>query len=101
MNETLLYIKNDRSKIKDFGLDSLNLQFDTKVDNYSVLFRRGKGELLDYLFSIDKDKIDVAVWTSFDNKMTEALCKKYFGRFFRDLLFVLPTNRALYAKHDT
>ena len=83
--------------MKDFAVDQLDLKFDIKIGNYSVLFRKGKPELLDYFFQIDKDKIDVAVWTSFDQSLAEPICQKYFGRFFRDLLFVMPTNRALYA----
>ena len=94
-------MRNERSKTKDFGIDLLNLKYDTTINNYNVLFRKGKVELMEYLFSVDKDKFDVGVWTSMDGQLAETMCKKYFGRYFRDLLFVLPTNRALYAKHDT
>lgn len=63
------------------------------------MYRNGKPEFLEYLFNIDKSKIDVGVWSSLDSNLTQTLSQKYFGRYYRDLLFVLPTNRGLYTSN--
>lgn len=46
-----------------------------------------------------KKDIDVAVWSNLNNDFTNDLCRKYFTRYYRDLLFILATNRALYGEH--
>lgn len=33
--------------------------------------------------------------------MAEIISQKFFTRYFRDLLFILPTNRALYSTSNT
>lgn len=53
---------------------------------------------MDYLFAQDQEHIDVGIWSSLDSKLTQSISQKYFGRYLRDLLFILPTNRALYTK---
>lgn len=42
----------------------------------------------------------MAVLTNLDAKLADPLVKKYFGRHFRNLLFVLPTNRSIYGVAD-
>ena len=42
LNETLLYLKNDRSKVKDFAEEQMKLQYDDKFGNHSVIYRKGK-----------------------------------------------------------
>lgn len=49
------------------------------------------------MFHTDRQDLDVGVWTNFDSTLTQFACQKYFGRYMRDLLFILPTNRALYT----
>ena len=80
-----------------FGEEQNDLKFDEKIGQYGIIYRKGRLELLDYMLQVDRDKIDVGVWTNFDQNLTETICKKYFGRYMRDLLFVLPTNRALHS----
>lgn len=46
-----------------------------------------------------KDDIDVAVWSNFNNEFTNHLCHKHFTRYYRDLLFIMATNRVLYGDH--
>lgn len=46
-----------------------------------------------------KQDIDVAVWSDLGNNFTNELCHKYFTRYYRDLLFILATNRGLYGDH--
>jgi|JI6StandDraft_1071083.scaffolds.fasta_scaffold324736_1 hypothetical protein len=46
-----------------------------------------------------KQDIDVAVWSDLGNEFTNDLCHKYFTRYYRDLLFILATNRGLYGDH--
>lgn len=101
LNETMLFIKNERTKVKDFRLDSLNLKFDDKIDHYNLMFRKGKNEFLEYAFGTDRNHVDVAVWTDLDKEMAQPVCQKFFGRHSRDLLFVLPTNRELYIKDNS
>ena len=69
-------------------------------NNYEMAYRNGKQELLESFFHVQRDKIDVGVWTNLDSQIGEIACQKYFGRYYRDLLFVLPTNRALYSNNN-
>lgn len=39
----------------------------------------------------------MAVWSSLSHETTGELTHKYFTRYFRDLLFVMATNRKLYG----
>lgn len=46
-----------------------------------------------------KADVDVAVWSNLNNEYTNDLCHKYFTRYYRDLLFIMATNRGLYGDH--
>jgi hypothetical protein len=46
-----------------------------------------------------KADVDVAVWSNLNNDFTNDLCHKYFTRYYRDLLFIMATNRGLYGEH--
>jgi hypothetical protein len=61
--------------------------------------RKGKAELLNHLFITLKQDLDIAVWSNLSNEFTNDLCHKHFTRYYRDLLFVLATNRPLYGDH--
>ena len=53
------------------------------------------------MFNLSKEHVDVGVWSSLDSNLTQTVSQKYFGRYYRDLLFVLSTNRGLYAPPGT
>lgn len=43
LNEALVYIKNQKSKMKDFNSDKYDLKFDCEVENhYGIIFRNGR-----------------------------------------------------------
>jgi hypothetical protein len=55
---------------------------------------------MNYLFGLAKKDIDVAIWSNLESKLLENLCQKYFARFYRELFFILGTNRLLYTGAD-
>lgn len=57
--------------MKDFNSDKYNFKYDLEIDsNYGVVFRPGRLELLDYLFTIDYKNVDVGIWSNLDSKLT-------------------------------
>lgn len=42
LNETLAFIKNFRSKIKDFSSDAYKIKYDVEANNFGLLFRNGR-----------------------------------------------------------
>ena len=87
--------------MKDFSTDSYKIKYDVETDNYGLLFRNGRPEFLEFLFNAEKEKVDVGVWSSLDSNLTQLVSQKYFGRYYRDLLFILSTNRGLYCPPGT
>jgi len=39
---------------------------------------------------------DIGIWSSLDRELSGAFCKSFFGRHYRNLLFVSATNREPY-----
>lgn len=97
LNKTLLYAhKNSRANhLGDFrSLDAI-APSDT-VEGYNLYFRNGRAELLDFLFMESSDLFDVGVWSSLDADMTGHFAKSFFGRYYRNLEFVVATRREEY-----
>lgn len=46
LNETVTFIKNFKSQMKDFGSDAFKIKYDVEVGNYGLLFRNGRPEFL-------------------------------------------------------
>lgn len=42
--------------------------------------------------------MDFAVWSNLDQELTQLVAQRYFGRFYRQLLFIIATNRGLYPQ---
>lgn len=40
-----------------------------------------------------KDNFDIGVWSSLDREKTASFTKSFFGKHFRNLLFVSTSNR--------
>ena len=63
-------------------------------DKYSIFWRNGREEFLDHFFNKEFETYDVAVWSSCDREQTMALTKSFFGRHYKNLLFVSAINRS-------
>lgn len=97
INNLMFHLNNPRAQTVDHALLKTPVQYDDSYRHLQVSSRKGKSELLNHLFINLRADIDVAVWSSLSNEYTSDLCHKYFTRYYRDLLFVLATNRALYG----
>lgn len=99
INNLMFHLNNPRCKAVDHGLAKTAVDYSDSYKQLRVSNRKGKSELLNHLFISLKPDIDVAVWSNLSNEYTNDLCHKYFTRYYRDLLFILATNRALYGDH--
>lgn len=97
INNLMFHLNNPRSKTVGHTLLTTAVTYSDIYKHLQVSNRKGKSELLNHLFISLKDDIDVAVWSNLNNEYTNDLCHKYFTRYYRDLLFILATNRALYG----
>lgn len=97
MNNVLLYMNDPKFKIVDSPINRIPVTYHDTYKNLQVSHRRGKAEFLNDLFINMRTDIDVAVWSNLDSEFTNDLCHRYFTRYYRDLLFVLATNRQLYG----
>ncbi|CAD8079659.1 unnamed protein product [Paramecium primaurelia] len=73
-----------------------NIKPNDKYENYSIIWRPGREFFLDSLMIKYRDRFDVAVWSSLDRDKTAAFAKSFFGKHFRNLLFVSTCNREQY-----
>ncbi|EAR95992.1 hypothetical protein TTHERM_00125580 (macronuclear) [Tetrahymena thermophila SB210] len=97
LNKTLLYAYK-KSKVQHFNDLRLleNIQPSDQVEGYNLYFRNGRPELLNYLFMENSDLYQVGVWSSLDADFTGHFAKSFFGRYYRNLAFVIATNRVEY-----
>ena len=51
---------------------------------------------MDFFFQKYVEEFEVAVWSSLDKEKTSKISKSFFGRYYRNLLFVSATNRESY-----
>ena len=98
LNQTLLFIHNQKSQVKDLALPTLNIKYHDHFEHYDLLYRRGKGQFLQYIFTVENKNIDFAIWSNLDQNLTQLVAQRYFGRFQRQLLFIIATNRGLYPQ---
>jgi hypothetical protein len=96
INNILFYLNNPRAAT-DLAQQHVPVQYSDSYRELSVSVRKGKAELLNHLFITLKRDVDVAVWSNLANDFTNDLCHKHFTRYYRDLLFILATNRPLYG----
>ncbi|CAD8188206.1 unnamed protein product [Paramecium octaurelia] len=73
-----------------------NIKPNDKYENHSIIWRPGREFFLDSLMIKYRDRFDVAVWSSLDRDKTAAFAKSFFGKHFRNLLFVSTCNREQY-----
>ena len=100
LNNVLLYL-NDPSKAKvDLSTNHVKVNYQNTYKGLQMSIRGGRMELLNHLFIHLRRDIDVAVWSQFNNEYTNDLCHQYFTRYYRDLLFIMATNRALYGQQS-
>lgn len=66
------------------------------IEGYNLYYRNGRPELLDFLFMENKDLFEVGVWSSLDSDYTGHFAKSFFGRYYRNLGFVVATRREEY-----
>jgi hypothetical protein len=99
MNNVLFYLNNPRLKKVDSHVNQLPVSYQDKYNNLDISYRKGKNEFLNHLFLSLKDDVDVAVWSHLSNDFTNDLCHKYFTRYYRNLLFIMATNRGLYGDY--
>lgn len=97
INNIIFHLNNPRSRTVDHSLTKTAVDYSDSYRHLQVSNRKGKSELLNHLFLSLRQDIDVAVWSNLNNDYTNELCHKYFTRYYRDLLFILATNRALYG----
>lgn len=98
LSETLLLLWKKNRAVTTGGTDELlrTMKYDETVAPYQVKYRGGKIQFLDSLFHTHQDKFETAVWSTLGKEDTQALCTSYFGRYYRNLLFVLSTKREEY-----
>lgn len=48
------------------------------------------------MFTINHDIFDVAIWSSLNQQDTQLITSNFFGRYYRNLLFIAPTKREDY-----
>ena len=99
INNLLFHLNNPRFKKFDSHVNRIPINYQDKYNNIDISYRKGKNQFLTNLFINLKDDIDVAVWSNLGNDLTNDLCHKYFTRYYRNLLFILATNRGLYGDH--
>lgn len=73
-----------------------DVKFDDKVSPYHVRYRGGRPYFLESMFTVNHKDFDVAVWSSLNPQDTQILTSNFFGRYYRNLLFVAPTKREEY-----
>jgi len=97
LNNVLLYLNDPKAKVIGDPANRIKVPYQDQYKNLSLSYRRGKPEFLNHLFINMKQDVDVAVWSDFNAEFTNDLCHRYFTRYFRELFFILATNRALYG----
>lgn len=97
VSKTLL-LAEQSGKVKHFDNRSIleNFRPDDKYEQYNIYWRKGRSDLLDFFFVKNYNYFDVGVWSSLDRDRTSYLTKSFFGRHYRNLLFVSATNRESY-----
>lgn len=98
INNILFYLNTPKAPTSP-NLQHIPIQYNDSYRDLSVSVRKGKAELLNHLFITMRQDLDIAVWSSLSNEFTNDLCHKHFTRYYRDLLFILATNRPLYGEH--
>jgi hypothetical protein len=98
INNILFYINNPKAST-NFNIQHIPVKYSDTYNQLEISNRKGKTELLNHLFINLKKDVDVAVWSNLSNEFTNDLCHKHFTRYYRDLLFILATNRGLYGDH--
>ena len=93
----LFYLNNPRQPAPDLSTRHVPVTYHDTYNGLQLSLRRGKAEFLNHLFIHMRQDYDVAVWSQLNNDFTNDLCHKYFTRYYRDLLFIMGTNRALYG----
>ena len=66
---------------------------DTYEKHYNIYNRPNRLEFLDDIFMKNKDFFEVGIWSSLDKEKTQYLSKSFFGRHYRNLLFISATRR--------
>lgn len=97
LNETLLLLRRTKKAILT-GTESLyeNIKFDEELSPYKVRYRAGRPQFLESMFTINPEAFDIAIWSSLNSEDTQLITSNYFGRYYRNLLFVAPTRREDY-----
>lgn len=97
LNKTLLYA-NKKSRVQQFNELRLleNIQPSDTVEGYNLYYRNGRPELLDFLFMENSELFQVGVWSSLDSEFTGHFAKSFFGRYYRNLSFVIASRREEY-----
>lgn len=95
LNETLLLLFKKARAVSFGGSDELlrTMKYDETVGPYQVRYRGGRTQFLEAMFHTHQDKFETAVWSTLSREDTQSICTSYFGRYYRNLLFVLPTRR--------
>jgi len=99
INNLLFHLNNPRHKIIGAASNRHQVNYTDTYKNLDIAYRSGKNEFLSNLFINLKEDVEVAVWSNLGNDFTNELCHKYFTRYYRNLLFILATNRSLYGDH--
>jgi hypothetical protein len=81
-----------QGKILQFNRPS-NIKPNDHYLNYNLFHRPGREVFLDNMMGKYKANFDVGVWASVDRDKTAAFAKSFFGKHFRNLLFVSTINR--------
>ena len=98
ISNVLFYLNNPRKSTVDLSTKHVEVKYHDEYKSLQMSIRNGRMELLNHLFNQLRSDIDVAVWSHLGNQFTNDLCHKYFTRYYRDLLFIMPTNRSLYGQ---
>ncbi|EGR28338.1 hypothetical protein IMG5_177980 [Ichthyophthirius multifiliis] len=97
INKTILYA-HKKTKLLNLNLEKNleNVKSNEHIEGYDIYYRNGRPELLDFLFVENAQLFDIGVWSSLDKDYTGHFAKSYFGRYYRNLQFVIACKRETY-----
>ncbi|KRX02718.1 HAD-like domain [Pseudocohnilembus persalinus] len=92
----MLAIKNNKTQFYNDYDKLQNIKAHDTIQGHNVYFRPGRTEFLDFLFMQNQNLFEIGVWSSLDKEKTQLLTQSFFGRHYRNLLFVSATRREEY-----